>query len=185
MASRWKTKQNKKCSDIKTETYWDMSIRVQFAPCKRIHEGPGFRIPASRFRIPAFGFRIPTFWIPYQSGGFRIPNHCGFRIPTAKICWISDSLTWGDTVPPLPTHTPLLRHWLCPKYRSHDSKRNPPHLQNDEYYSDCRSVQQTADALYDNDGVSLHMRYKQDCSASVRSSWNVKLCTMIYLTSYG
>ena len=35
-----------------------------FAVCKRIHEGPGFRIPASRFRIPASGFWISTFWIP-------------------------------------------------------------------------------------------------------------------------
>ena len=34
------------------------------APCKRIHEGPGFRFPASGFRIPASGFRIPTPWIP-------------------------------------------------------------------------------------------------------------------------
>ena len=34
------------------------------APCKRIHEGPGFWIPASRFRIPASGFWIPTLWIP-------------------------------------------------------------------------------------------------------------------------
>ena len=53
--------------------------------CKRIHEGPGFRIPASRFRVPASGFWIinpldsgfqPSgFWISYQSG-FQIPNHC-------------------------------------------------------------------------------------------------------------
>ena len=34
----------------------------------------------------------------FQPSGFRIPNHCGFRIlvsgfriPTAKICWIPDS----------------------------------------------------------------------------------------------
>ena len=37
---------------------------AQIAPCKRIHEGPEFRIPASRFRIPASGFWIPTLWIP-------------------------------------------------------------------------------------------------------------------------
>ena len=77
-----------------------------FAPCKRIHEGPGFRIPAS-------GFRIPAFWIPksihsgfriaYHSG-FRIPSHCGFKIP---VLWIPDfnsktlldSLTWGEILP--------------------------------------------------------------------------------------
>ena len=92
---------------------------------KRIHEGPGFRIPAS-------GFSISTLWIPdsnlssnaiwlnqlrlsYQSG-FRIPNHCGFRIlvsgfriPTAKICWIADSLTMGDKRHPFPTITPKRR----------------------------------------------------------------------------
>ena len=80
-------------------------MQLVVRPCKGIHEGPGFRIPASRFRIPhldsgfqSFRFRIPTFWISYQSG-FRIPNHCGFRIlvvsgfriPTANICWIPDS----------------------------------------------------------------------------------------------
>ena len=27
----------------------------------------------------------------FQPSGVRIPNHCGFRIPTAKICWIPDS----------------------------------------------------------------------------------------------
>ena len=52
-----------------------------FAPCKRIHEGPGFRIPAS----PSIwildsnpldsGFQPSGFRIPYQSGG----NHCGFQ----------------------------------------------------------------------------------------------------------
>ena len=49
------------------------------------------------------GFQPFGFRIPYQSG-FRIPNHCGFRIlvsgfwiPTANICWIPDSLTWGDS----------------------------------------------------------------------------------------
>ena len=74
---------------------------VSVAPCKRIHEGPGFRIPASRFWIPAF-------WIPestivdsgfqtivdsgFQSSGFRIPKQkfAIFRIP--------DSLTWGDFI---------------------------------------------------------------------------------------
>ena len=50
----------------------------QIAPCKRIHEGPGFRIPASRFRIPASGFWIPTFWIPDS-----IPKR-----------WIPDSSLW-------------------------------------------------------------------------------------------
>ena len=77
------------------------------APRKRIHEGPGFRIPAS-------GFRIPTFWIPelihtiVDSGFHTIVDSgfqaivdsgfqsSGFRIPTANICWIPDSLTWGD-----------------------------------------------------------------------------------------
>ena len=56
------------------------------APCKRIHGGPGFRIPYHS------GFRIPNHC------GFRIPNHCGFwipvlwiPIPTAKISWIPDS----------------------------------------------------------------------------------------------
>ena len=34
-----------------------------------------------------FGFRIPTFWIP-DSKPLWIS---GFRIPTAKICWIPDS----------------------------------------------------------------------------------------------
>ena len=47
------------------------------APCKRIHEGPGFRIPASRFRIPASGFWISTFWIP-----------------DSKPLWIPDSSLW-------------------------------------------------------------------------------------------
>ena len=51
-------------------TYW-------FAPCKRIHEGPGFRISASRFRIPASGFCISTLWIPDS-----IPK------------WIPDSSVW-------------------------------------------------------------------------------------------
>ena len=35
----------------------DAYINVQIAPCKRIHEGPGFRNPVS-------GFQIPAFWIP-------------------------------------------------------------------------------------------------------------------------
>ena len=52
-----------------------------FAPCKRIHEGPGFRIPAS-----------PSIWIldsnPLDSG-FQ-PS--GFRIP--KPLWIPDSSLW-------------------------------------------------------------------------------------------
>ena len=83
-------------TDIWNRSHRLFSSNPKIALCKRIHEGPGFRIPASKFRIPASGFRIP-----YQSG-FRIPNHCGFwilsgfRIPTAKICWIPDSLTWGD-----------------------------------------------------------------------------------------
>ena len=54
---------------------------VQVAPCKRIHEGPGFRIPAS-----------PSIWIldsnPLDSG-FQ-PS--GFRIP--KPLWIPDSSLW-------------------------------------------------------------------------------------------
>ena len=71
------------------------------APSKRIHEGPGFWIPASRFQISASGFWIPTLWIPNSNlldSGFhtKAPNNCGFRILTAKNCWIPDSLTWGD-----------------------------------------------------------------------------------------
>ena len=75
---------------------------VLFALCKRIHEGPGFRIPASRFRIPASGLWISTLWIPDSnlldssdsipkwipdSNSKKLPDS-GFRIP--------DSLTWGD-----------------------------------------------------------------------------------------
>ena len=74
-----------------------------------------------------FGFRIPTFWIPYQSG-FRIPNHCGFwilvsgfQIPTAKICWIPDSLTWGEAV-----LLAIIRHIACSYCRStHTVSRYP------------------------------------------------------------
>ena len=76
-----------KCTSINTTNSGETNT---FAPCKRIHEGPGFRIPAS-------GFRISGFRIPYHSG-FRIPNHCGFWIPVlwipdsnSKICWIPDS----------------------------------------------------------------------------------------------
>ena len=65
---------------------------VSVAPCKRIHEGPGFRIPASRFWIPAF-WPIPAFWIPDSKplwipdsnpldSGFQSKNllYSGFRI---------------------------------------------------------------------------------------------------------
>ena len=55
------------------------------APCKRIHEGSGFRIPASRFRIPASGFWISTLWIPDS-----IPKW----IPDSKPLWIPDSSVW-------------------------------------------------------------------------------------------
>ena len=57
----------------------------EFALSKRIHEGPGFRIPDSGsqlldsgFQPLDSGFQPSGFRIPYQSG-FRIPNHCGFR----------------------------------------------------------------------------------------------------------
>ena len=60
----------------------------------------------SGFQLLDSGFQNSGFRIPYQSSGFRIPNHCGsgfqsldsgfqqqkfagFRIP--------DSLTWGDS----------------------------------------------------------------------------------------
>ena len=66
------------------------SVKHNFALC---HEGPGSRIPAS-------GFWISTLRIPdsnlLDSGFLTNPNHCGFRIPTANICWIPDSLTWGE-----------------------------------------------------------------------------------------
>ena len=45
---------------------------------KRIHEGPGFRIPDSSF--PDSGFQLSGFPNPYYND-FRIPNHCRFRIP--------------------------------------------------------------------------------------------------------
>ena len=75
---------------------WPQSDNVHFAPCKRIHEGPGFRIPASRFWIPTLwipdsnlldsGFQtIVDLWIPDSNS----KNFAGFRIP--------DSLTWGDS----------------------------------------------------------------------------------------
>ena len=73
---------------------------LYFALCKIIHEGPGFRIPASTFRIRASGFWIPTLWIPdsklldsgfhttVDSGfqtivdsGFQLQKFAGFRIP--------------------------------------------------------------------------------------------------------
>ena len=57
------------------------------------------------------GFQLSGFRNPYHHG-FRIPylivdsgfqtivdsgfQSSGFRIPTAKICWIPDSLTWGE-----------------------------------------------------------------------------------------
>ena len=58
-----------------------MPINAILAPCKRIHEGPGFRIPASRFQ--PFGFRFPTFWIPDSIPKWRS------RIP--KPLWFPDS----------------------------------------------------------------------------------------------
>ena len=65
----------------------------RLAPCKRIHEGPGLQILASRFRIPASGFwildskpLIPDFNL-LDSGfqtivdaGFRLQKFTGFRI---------------------------------------------------------------------------------------------------------
>ena len=45
-----------------------LGMRLCVAPCKRIHEGPGFRILAY--------------------SGFQQQKFAGFRIP--------DSLTWGD-----------------------------------------------------------------------------------------
>ena len=80
----------------------------EFAPCKRIREGPGFWILDSGFQ--PFGFWIPTFWIPdsipkrwipdsktivdsgFQSldSGFQQQKLAGFRIP--------DSLTWGEHI---------------------------------------------------------------------------------------
>ena len=56
------------------------------APCKRIHEDPGFRIPA--FWIPD----SKPLWIPDSSPldfGFQQQKFAGFRIP--------DSLIWGET----------------------------------------------------------------------------------------
>ena len=89
---------------------------AQIAPCKRIHEGPEFRIPASRFRIPASGFWIPTLWIPNSNlldsgfhtkavdsgfqtivdSGFQSLD-CGFQQQKFARFRIPDSLTWGDT----------------------------------------------------------------------------------------
>ena len=60
-------------------------VEACFALCKRIHEGPGFRILASRFRIPASGFWISTLWIPDS-----IPKW----IPDSKPLWIPDSSLW-------------------------------------------------------------------------------------------
>ena len=60
------------------------NAEANIAPCKRIHEGPGFRILASRFRIPASGFWIPTIWIPDSNlldSGFHT-------------LWIPDSSPW-------------------------------------------------------------------------------------------
>ena len=48
------------------------------ASCKRIHEGPGFRIPASTFRIPASSFWIPNLWI-LDSGFHTKAADSGFQ----------------------------------------------------------------------------------------------------------
>ena len=64
--------------------------RSQIALCKRIHEGPGFRIPASGFQ--PFGFRIPTFWISDSIPNEWIPDS-GFQpimVPDSSL-WIPDS----------------------------------------------------------------------------------------------
>ena len=63
--------------------------RKGLVPCKRIHEGPGFRIPASGFWIPT----LMTLSLDsgFQPSVFRIPYESGFRIPTAKICRIPES----------------------------------------------------------------------------------------------
>ena len=68
------------------------SPTVLIAPCKRIHEGPGFRIPASRFRIPASGFWISTLWIPDSNllDSDSIPKW----VPDSKPLWIPDSSLW-------------------------------------------------------------------------------------------
>ena len=50
------------------------------APCKIIHEGPGFRIPAS-------GFWIPTLWIPDSNlldSGFQTIVDSGFQDSNSK-----------------------------------------------------------------------------------------------------
>ena len=45
----------------------------EIAPCKGIHDSPGFWIPPCGFRIPSTGFRIPAQWIPDSKKGW-IPN---------------------------------------------------------------------------------------------------------------
>ena len=70
-----------------------------FAPCKRIHKGPGFWIPAD----PSIwildsntldsGFHTKAMDSGFQTivdSGFLQQKFAGFRIP--------DSLTWGDHV---------------------------------------------------------------------------------------
>ena len=60
------------CSKTEWLFYRLVCICSNFAPCKRIHEGPGFRILASRFRIHTkvdSGFRLQKF------AGFRILLH--------------------------------------------------------------------------------------------------------------
>ena len=61
---------------------------------KRIHEGPGFRIPDSSFPDSSFlDFRIHTI----MTSGFQTIVDSGFQsFQHQKNCWIPDSLTWGE-----------------------------------------------------------------------------------------
>ena len=102
--------------------------------CQRIHEGPGFRIPASNFLDSGFWILDSGFRIPYHSG-FRFQTivdsefqSSGFRIPTAKICWIPDLLHGakmesGTVAVYQNTRSPQKILFRFPKY--HSSHRSP------------------------------------------------------------